>query len=652
MKHLYWLLLLGALAPLSALDIGEAVRTPKDNTAVTVAEARVFYATWNEGLSYNGGTVTVVSDDSAHSVVGNLFFLDGPLDPGSNLPTSGTMIVALDEVLKDGEAYHLEWPANLISAGSGPLAASTDHDWNILVSGTAGGAGGPVPAVIDTPDASASSDATIDHSVLLFYDPDVAGATPADRTTGMVLTIETLPSRGNLSLSGSTVTAGQAITVTDVAAGNLVYSTSETDAGTDAFAYRWTDAAGSTTPILWFEVGLAGGGGGAPSFDVADFDIPFTEAVRPLYDPDTNDADIAWVALYNVGFDVTHSGSMGPITVTVAYDDADRLFVDWDQLRFTGTLGGDVTMDATSNGVDGKALKLFLASGKQATALQNLLGNLQFRHTSAQFTADTTRNITVTVTEGGSSGGTVSTTHAVNITANDSAPVLDKVLDGTRNYIAPFGFTVDESGLELTVVAHDYEQQSVTVGLDPAGVIPINGIFDVVSISSVALDSSVDVPGPHSLNRIVIRYEPTNANVSDTLSLELTDGGSASTFSIVVNIDPFDTGRPQLVGDPPLVTTATAGVHTVGLSMTHLGSIIEANCRFQGSPPVGITADVAAGAGTVTFTWPASGEHETPINFDYVLLDGTEAATIPVSTVAIDPDTVAKPEGTLDPTSN
>lgn len=649
MTRLAWLVLLASLAPLPALDIADAIRVPEDNTSASVADARVFYATWDEGISYNAGDVTVVSDDSVHSVTGTLFVLNGPLD-SSDDPTSGTLIVALDETLNDGEAYHLEWPADLVTADSGGLLVSNDHAWNILVSGTGSGDGGPVPSVLDTPEASPSSSASIDHGVMLFYDPDIAdpdtgNADPdADqRTAGMVLTIETLPGLGSLTLSGTPVVAGQDVDVDDIADGNLVYATSETSAGVDHFAFSWTDADGSTSPALWFEISLSGGGSDAPALDTSDFDVPFGESDLPLYAAGVVDGYISWVDLYFGGVTVSHTGNMGEVTVTVSYDDDDRSFATYDQLQYTAG-SGEVTVDAILDGVDGADLKLTLETGQPDGDLENLLEAIEYRHTSALFTADDTRTLTVTIDEGGGSGGTVTSTHTIIITANAASPVLDEIQDGTQSYTtSPFDFIIDETGLELTVIAYDYEQQSVTVGLDPLGSIPINGTFDVVSTSSTSLASSADIAGPHSRNEIVIRYDPTNTEASDTLGLELTDGDASSTFSIGIDIDPYNSSRPRITGDPPLVTTASGGVHTYQLDMINLAGIAEGNCRFQGSPPDGIIADIQSGAGYIEFTWTASGDRETPVSFDYVLVDVGQAATVPVTTVAIDPDVAVKP---------
>ena len=240
--------------------------------------------------------------------------------------------------------------------------------------------------------------------------------------------IDTIPTAGTLTLSGSAVTAGQVITVADITAGNLVFTPAADATGTGyaslTFSVRDSNNAYDAAPnTLTVDVTAVND---APVVTVDPSDVNFTEQSPVGIDVNLTISDI-------------DSGTMTGATVRISanYESgADELALT-DQNGITGTwnsTNGTLTLSGTASVAD----------------YQTALRSITF-YNGSDTPSPLTRTIEWIVTDGADPSAAVY--RDIMVTAQNDAPVLDLDADNSSGATgADYQVTFTENGGAVSIV--------------------------------------------------------------------------------------------------------------------------------------------------------------------------------------------------------
>jgi hypothetical protein len=317
--------------------------------------------------------------------------------------------------------------------------------------------------------------------------------------------ITTLPTAGTLTLNGVAVSAGQAVSATDIAADKLVFTPA-------------ADANGAGYATLTFQVRDGGGtANGGVDTDASANTLTFD--VAAVNDP---------TVLGGVSGTVTFVEGGEPIQVAsaVTVADVDSATLRSARVSILGQLSASDTLAfANAEGmgdIDGSynantgILTLTSEDGATAAQFQTAIRSVTYSNGSA--TPETgTRAVSITVNDGGATS--VPATVSLDITAVNNAPSgADKTLSATEDQgyhlaVADFGFQDSDGGALASVVVTTLPTAG-TLTLDGAAV----SAGQTVSAADIAAHKLVFTPAANA-----------NGEGYATLTFQVRDdGGSAN----------------------------------------------------------------------------------------------------------------------------
>ncbi|MGE0642509.1 MAG: tandem-95 repeat protein [Nitrospira sp.] len=443
-------------------------------------------------------------------------------------------------------------------------------------------------------DATISIDEDIPHVFTAanfgFSDVDAGDSLSAVR-------IDTIPTAGTVTLSGSAVTAGQVITVADITAGNLVF-----------------------TPVA----DATGTGYASLTFSVRDSNNAYDAAPNTLTVDVTavNDAPVNTVPGAQ---SVNEDTALGLSGISVTDVDGNLSTVQLGVLNGTVsvTLQGTATISAGSNGTNTLTL-----SGSQAD-INATLATLVYQGTLNYNGADT-----LTVTSTDTNSGTDVDTVAITVTAVDDPTLVTAGTSGTGNEDTPITGTLtatDVEGLsDGTVFTVSTNATNGTASIDPAtGLWSYSPNADYHGADSFTVTITDDA-GNSSTQVISVTVSPVVDITNDSLT---TSEDSAISANVL-------TGTNGATADSfegtPVLTSVTQGANGTVTFLANGTVTYTPNANFNGTDSFTYTITSGGVTETATVTVTVNAVNDPTVVTGGTSGSGAEDTTITNTLTATD----------------
>ena len=411
------------------------------NSAVSDVDAIVYNASAQMVANrMQGSAVAVASGVNSPNVTAN------PADGGFliewNDNAGGIFAQRLDANGNDlGSQFRIDTgqTSAAITPDGGENSATVDNGQVVAVFGSSQSGGSIFSDTFtmhSAPQGTNNSKTIVEPNTYTFAASDFGFSDPHDNPADSFLAVDiaSVPTGGTLKDNGVTVTAGQLVLVSDITAGDLVY-TPPANAGSFHFTFQVEDNGGT--------------GNGSVNLDPTARTFTFNVEAPPVIGGTGNTGEF-----YQGGAAVTVDGGTSGITVT----DPNGVNITGATVTLTGTFStSDVLAD---NGVtNGHVLGNISASYNATTHVLTLSGSdtaadyqTALREVSYDFTgeptnagADRTRTVTWSVTDADSLTNTGSATSTVDVFAK---PVV--VAGAAATFTSSSGPVLADQGLTIT----------------------------------------------------------------------------------------------------------------------------------------------------------------------------------------------------------
>jgi hypothetical protein len=674
--------------------------------------SRILYIVAEDGVTYSNTSTVTVTMTAANDAPTDLSLSANTVTENATNGTIVGTVTGTDPDTGDTQTYSLTDSAGgrfAINSATGQITvadgsllnyeAAASHSVTVRVTDSGGLTYDETFTInlTDVNEAPTGADATITitedsaHTLTTanfgFSDVDVGDSLIAVR-------IDTLPTAGSLTLSGVAVTAGQVILVSDITAGNLVFTPT-------------ADANGTGYATVTFSVRDSGGlydsGPNTLTFDVTPVNdapvntVPGAQTVAedtslPLSGISVTDLDgnlsTVQLAVSNGTLSVTLSGSAtisagangtGTLTLsgsqvdinatlaslsyqgTANYTGSDTLTItstdsnavtDVDTVAITVTAVNDATV--VTGGTSGSGSEDTVLTGTlTATDAEGLSDGTVFSvstpATSGTASIDPATGLwsytpnadwngsdsfTVTITD--DAGNSSTQVIGVTVTPVNDAPSL---VTNTGSTVAEGGTdTIDASELAVTDLDNSAAQLTYTIGTGP-----VFGRLELTTAPGVA--ATTFTQADIAANRLIYIHNGSETT-SDSFSFAVNDGagGSVGTTTVTLTITP--------VNDTPTITSGGGGATAAFNVVENVSAVTIVTGADVDLPVQALSYSLAGGAdqalfminaatGVLSFTAPPDFEVATDANGDNVyvvqvqVMDSQGASTLQTIQVTV-----------------
>jgi VCBS repeat-containing protein len=374
--------------------------------------------------------------------------------------------------------------------------------------------------------------AVINESRLSITDNDGPGP--------IVYTLGAAPTRGVLTRSGVTLSAGQTFTQADLASSLLAYSHDGSETTRDTFTFTASDSSTGVVPLRTFTLTVY------PTNDAPVITVPDAQTVN-------EDVPLVFTGATRISVSDADAGS-GVIAVNLA------------------AIGGIVSLSSTGGlTVNGNNTGNVEIQGSLA-AINTALNNLTYRGTT---NFNGTGSLTIVANDQGNGpigqpSQTSSRTIDINVVPVNDAPTLTitpttvTVLEDTALNLTGITVTDVDSGTSAVRVTVAAGRGTLTVG-NSAGVTFVN---DTVNGANTVTFEGVITDIQAALASLSYQGNP-DVNGTDTVTIQVNDQGATGnpgplsvTRSLTVNVTPVN-DRPTFTGGNNVVINEDAGARTI-----------------------------------------------------------------------------------------
>ncbi len=392
-----------------------------------------------------------------------------------------------------------------------------------------------VSPVADAPVGSNATLTTVEDTAITLTPDNFGFSDPSDTPANALsaVKITTLPTQGSLQLSGGAVSAGQEVSVTDIANGDLIYTPSQDGRSIDPGHYA----------TLTFQVKDDGSTGVVldPTPRTLTFDV------TPV-----NDAPVT----ADFALSVNKNGSLSGINLTAHASDPDggtsssidAAITSYKVLAVPDAAAGLLKNGATTLAA-GATLTLSEAANLTFVPTTNYIGSASFTFQAIDAAAAVSNTGTVSITVAGVNVAPVLTVPGAQTVAEDASLTLASAITLADSDAGTAVVQATLSAAHGNITLTDLTGLTVTAGTNASHSVTVQGTLDAIN---AALGSSKLSYAPDH------DYPNSTSSATDTITVVASDlgntGGAAQTATrtITVTVTPVaDAPVSAALGSPP-----------------------------------------------------------------------------------------------------